>query len=285
MALVADQLWSRGAKGSKYALADISDYHERVRNAEAGAAGLMGELIENYMKPLKVSLDPAALVFGDRLTYAASVGELTAIIGKRLKLIGREVRILFTHHILVEEAMAKPGHDDELDLMIVDKGTVNRGELPLDPPRQKMGVGEEVALCAVVLATMRGFGFTRAAVLAAGQKIARGLQLRATSSGGLAALGRRTGTRQSRARRGGGRRRVLRRHSQGPAKQEHAGDAPGSRQERQPRVGSCRSIREPDSLSDDDADDEEEDDDEEEGDDEDDDDDDDDDEEEQDGEI
>ncbi|KAH8051103.1 hypothetical protein JL722_10967 [Aureococcus anophagefferens] len=114
-------------RAARYALADISDYHERVRNAEAGAAGLMGELIENYMKPLKVSLDPAALVFGDRLTYAASVGEvtlgdaarhcsaykvsgaqLTAIIGKRLKLIGREVRILFTHHILVEEAMAKP---------------------------------------------------------------------------------------------------------------------------------------------------------------------------------
>jgi len=99
-----------------------------VRNAEAGAAALMGELIENYMKPLKVSLDPAALVFADRLTYAASVAEvtlgdaarhcsaykvsgaqLTAIIGKRLKLIGREVRILFnTHHILIEEATAKP---------------------------------------------------------------------------------------------------------------------------------------------------------------------------------
>ena len=79
-----------------------------MRNAEAGAAALMGELIENYMKPLKVSLDPAALVFADRLTYAASVAEvtlgdaarhcsaykvsgaqLTAIIGKRLKLIGR----------------------------------------------------------------------------------------------------------------------------------------------------------------------------------------------------
>ena len=113
---------------------------------------------------------------------------------------------------------------------------------PTRGPTQKMGVGEEVLLCAVVLATMRGFGFTRAAVLAAGQKIARGLQLRTTSSGGLAALGRRTGTRQVELVRGGGRRRVLRRHSQGPAEQEHAGDAPGSRQERQPRVGSCRSI-------------------------------------------
>ena len=48
-----------------------------MRNAEAGAAGLMGELIENYTKPLKVSLDPAALVFADRLTYAASVAEVT----------------------------------------------------------------------------------------------------------------------------------------------------------------------------------------------------------------
>ncbi|KAH8046780.1 hypothetical protein JL721_12305 [Aureococcus anophagefferens] len=148
------------ARRIEYALADFSDYHKRVRNAEAGAAAPMGELIENYVKPLKVarlkleaedlnidstgskeelkhrvlgklkeraaSLDPAALVFGDRLTYAASVAgdardaarhcaaykvtgaQLTAIIGKRLKLIGRE-------------------------------GTVNRGELPLDPLLAKYG--------------------------------------------------------------------------------------------------------------------------------------------------
>ncbi|KAH8059595.1 hypothetical protein JL722_5223 [Aureococcus anophagefferens] len=48
---------------------------------------------------------------------------------------------------------------------------------PTRGPMQKMGVDEDVLLCAVVLATMRGFGFTRAAVLSAGQRIARGLQL------------------------------------------------------------------------------------------------------------
>ncbi|KAH8094079.1 hypothetical protein JL720_4068 [Aureococcus anophagefferens] len=232
------------ARRIEYALADFSDYHKRVRNAEAGAAAPMGELIENYVKPLKVarlkleaedlnidstgskeelkhrvlgklkeraaSLDPAALVFGDRLTYAASVAEvtlgdaarhcaaykvtgaqLTAIIGKRLKLIGREVRILFnTHNLLIramdpsstlisenldaaikvkesemdeltrqikgmeedrhggamdkdeaiEEATAKlDDMIDELDLMIVDQGTVNRGELPLDPLLARYG--------------------------------------------------------------------------------------------------------------------------------------------------
>ena len=34
---------------------------------------------------------------------------------------------------------------------------------PTRGPTQKMGVGEDVLLCAVVLATMHGFGFTRAA--------------------------------------------------------------------------------------------------------------------------
>ncbi|KAK7238703.1 hypothetical protein SO694_00021218 [Aureococcus anophagefferens] len=119
---------------------------------------------------------------------------------------------------------------------------------PTRGPTQKMGVGEEVLLCAVVLATMRGFGFTRAASSSSEEEDD------GASSGGTRKAQRNKNTPATRRARG--------------KSDSRAWDP-------------AEAFLEPDSLSDDDADDEEEDDDEEEGDDEDDDDDDDDDEEEE----